>query len=73
MRGTVAWAANPATYPVHLHPPPMTLYEAIRAAIDEATSEDEEMSLPELIGTLELIKAELIAAALEPDDEDDEE
>jgi len=51
----------------------MTLYDAIRAAIDEATSEDEEMSLPELIGTLELVKAELIAAALEPDDEDDEE
>lgn len=47
----------------------MTLYEALRAAIDEATSEDEDMSLPELIGTLELVKAEIIAAALEPDDD----
>lgn len=50
-----------------------TLYDRIRAAIDEATSEDEEMSLTELIGTLELIKAELIAAALEPDEEPDAE
>lgn len=47
----------------------MTLYEALRAAIDEATSEDDDMSLPELIGTLELVKGELIAAALEPDEE----
>lgn len=46
-----------------------TLYDRIRTAIDEATTEDEEMSLPELIGTLELVKGELIAAALEPEDE----
>lgn len=47
----------------------ITLYDAIRAAISEATEADEEISLPELIGTLELVKAELLAAALEPDEE----
>lgn len=47
----------------------MSLYDALRAAIDQATTEDEEMNLPELIGTLELVKGELIAAALEPEDE----
>lgn len=50
-----------------------TLYDAIRDVISEITEADDSLSLPELIGTLELIKAELIAAALEPDDEDDNE
>lgn len=50
-----------------------SLYDAIRDVISEITEADDSISLPELIGTLELVKAELIAAALEPDDEDDAE
>lgn len=48
------------------------LYEALRSVISDATEADEDISLPELIGTIELVKAELIAAALEPDEDDAE-
>ena len=49
-----------------------TLYDALRDTISEVTEADDTLSLPELIGTLELVKAELLAAALEPDEDDAE-
>ena len=51
---------------------PINLEDAIRSAIGAATEADDSISLAELIGTLELIKAELLVAALEPSDDDEE-
>ena len=46
------------------------VYDAIRATIAEQTEQDEELSMFELIGVVELIKAELTAAAMEDDDDE---
>lgn len=50
-----------------------TVYEAIRETIAEQSEIDENLSMFELIGVVDLIKAELIAAAMEPDDDETEE
>lgn len=49
------------------------VYGAIRATIAEQTEQHEDLSMFELIGVVELIKAELTAAAMEPDGEDEDE
>jgi hypothetical protein len=49
------------------------VYEAIRTAIAEQTEQDDELSMFELIGVVELIKAELTAAAMDSDDDEEEE
>jgi len=48
-----------------------SVYDAIRATIAEQTEQDDELSMFELIGVVELIKAELTAAAMEGDDEEE--
>jgi len=48
------------------------LYDAINEAIAVETEKDGELSMFELIGVVELIKAELTAAAMESDDDDEE-
>jgi len=55
------------------HPHAMSaesVYDAIRATIAEQTEQDEDLSMFELIGVVELIKAELTVAAMEDDDEE---
>jgi hypothetical protein len=47
-----------------------SVYDAIRATIAEQTEQDEELSMFELIGVVELIKAELTVAAMEDDEEE---
>lgn len=54
-------------------PPPHAMsaeavYDAIRQAIADTT--DDDLGMFELIGVVELIKAELTAAAMEPDEEE---
>ena len=44
------------------------VYDAIRQAIADTT--DDDLGMFELIGVVELIKAELTAAAMEPDEEE---
>jgi hypothetical protein len=51
---------------------PLTLEDRLRGAIEAATVDDETISFVELVGTLELLKAELVAAAMEPDEDDAE-
>jgi len=46
------------------------VYDAIRATIAEQTEQDDELSMFELIGVVELIKAELTGAAMEDDEEE---
>ena len=47
------------------------IYDAIRATIAEQTEQDDELSMFELIGVVRLIEAELTAAAMEGDDEEE--
>ena len=49
------------------------VYDAIRATIAEQTEQDEGLSMFELIGVVRLIEAELIEAAMTPEDEDEDE
>jgi hypothetical protein len=54
------------------HPEPMsaeTVYQAIRDTIDDQLLLDDELSTFELIGVVRLIEAELIEAAMMPDEE----
>jgi len=56
-----------------LHPQAMSanaLYDAINEAIAVETEKDGELSMFELIGVVELIKAELTVAAMEDDEEE---
>ena len=56
------------------HPHAMSaeaVYDAIRAAIAEQTEQDDELSMFELIGVVRLIEAELIEAAMQPDEEEE--
>ena len=46
------------------------LYDAINEAIAVETEKDGELSMFELIGVVELIKAELTVAAMEDDEEE---
>jgi hypothetical protein len=48
---------------------PIAFEDRIRGAIDAHCEDNPDSLLSELIGALELVKAELIAAALEPDEE----
>tara|TARA_R110000868_G_scaffold170954_1_gene406374 strand:- start:694 stop:861 length:168 start_codon:yes stop_codon:yes gene_type:complete len=48
-----------------------TVYQTIRNAIDDQLVLDDELSTFELIGVIRMIEAELIAAAMEPEDSDD--
>jgi hypothetical protein len=47
------------------------VYDAIRAAITEQTEQDEDLSMFELIGVVRLIESELVAATMEPDDNEE--
>lgn len=49
-----------------------SVYDALREVIAEQSEADEELSMFELIGVVTLIKAELVEAAMAPDDDDDE-
>ncbi len=50
-----------------------SVYEALREAIADQSSLDDELSMFELIGVVRLIEAELIASALEDDDDEEAE
>lgn len=49
-----------------------SVYEAIHETIADQTQLDDELSMFELIGVVELVKADLIKAAQEADDDDAE-
>ena len=48
------------------------VYDAIRSVIAEQSEADEELSMFELIGVVRMIEAELVEAAMAPDDDDDD-
>ena len=49
-----------------------TIYEAIHEVIADQTQLDDQLSMFELIGVVEMVKADLIAAAQDDEDEDGE-
>ncbi|MFM2158620.1 MAG: hypothetical protein RLZZ124_1094 [Cyanobacteriota bacterium] len=49
-----------------------SVYDAIRAVIAEQSEQDDDLTMFELIGVVRLVEAELISAAMEPDDSDEE-
>jgi hypothetical protein len=49
-----------------------TVYEALRETIADQSQLDDELSMFELIGVVRLIEAELVAAAMESDDDEEE-
>ena len=49
-----------------------TVYQALRQAIDDQLELDDGLSMFELIGVVRLIEAELIEAAIQPDEDDEE-
>lgn len=50
-----------------------SVYNALRETIAEQSEADEELSMFELIGVVELIRAELVEAAMADDEEADAE
>lgn len=57
------------------HSQPMsaeTVYAAIRETIDDQLQLNDELSMFELIGVVRLIEAELVAAAMDSDDDEED-
>jgi hypothetical protein len=50
-----------------------SLYQALRDTIDDQLELDDGLSTFELIGVVRLIEGELVAAAVEPGDDEEEE
>lgn len=49
-----------------------TVYAAIRETIDDQLQLNDELSMFELIGVVRLIEAELVAAAMDSDDDEED-